>query len=85
MKHARRVEQTAYGLRFECAHADLDLIETGMAQSMQALGISPALVGTTLDRRNGTLLYSLNSAEDDSSTLDLTDRPELGIIDEAVG
>jgi hypothetical protein len=54
-----------------------------MAVYFRSLGISPGLVSAS-DRGNRGLLFTLATAADDVSTLDLASRPEMGIGSEEV-
>lgn len=72
------------GVRFTCPPALLENIKNGMAAYLASLDIAPAWVAEAADRKNGTLLYTLNTPADDTATLDLRRRPELGIGEEVV-
>lgn len=73
-----------YGLRFSCASAQLDVIKTDMNKYLLVLGVSPDLVVSKLNHRNGTLLFSLNTPKDDLDSLNLEARPAFKIHDEIV-
>ncbi len=70
------------GIRFSCRPEQVQAIESGMDAYLLALGISPNLFIKEVDPQQGTLLYTLNTPENDDSTLDLADRAELKIHDD---
>ena len=51
---------------------------------LSQLGISSDLIVKRMDEHDGVLVYTLNTPDDDTSTLDFKHRPELGIHDDAV-
>lgn len=67
------------GIRFACKPDQTRKIERDMAAYLAMLGILPNLVVKKTDRMQGVLVYTLNTPPEDSDTLDLIDRPELGI------
>lgn len=75
---------TDNGIRFVCNPGQLENIESNMEAYLASLGITPALVVKKVDRTNGVMVYTLNTPKEDSSTLNLKDRPELQIQDDIV-
>lgn len=72
------------GLRFHCPPEALTQIEAGMADYLAALGIAPDRVSQRLDGARGSLVYTLNTPQGDTDTLNLKTRPELAIENETV-
>jgi hypothetical protein len=75
---------TGEGIRFSCKPDQLENIESRMETYLASLGITPDLVVKKVDRTNGVMVYTLNTPNEDSNTLDLKDRAELHIQDEIV-
>ncbi|MDD5331161.1 MAG: hypothetical protein PHX38_14270 [Sulfuricella sp.] len=67
------------GIRFACSPGRLEKIEDGMETYLASLGIDSAWLIKKADRAANTLVYTLNTPPEDTNTLDLKDRPELGI------
>lgn len=72
------------GIRFSCIAGQLGSIESGMDSYLASLGVSQDMFVKRTDQPNGVLVYTLNTPEDDSSTLDLAERPALKIRDDIV-
>ncbi|MCL4470617.1 MAG: hypothetical protein M1547_05730 [Gammaproteobacteria bacterium] len=75
---------TDEGIRFSCKPGQLETIASDMETYLAALGVAPDLVVKKADRTSGAVVYTLNTPKEDSSTLDLKDRPELQIRDDIV-
>ncbi len=67
------------GIRFACPPSQLEKIEVGMEPYLASLDIDSAWVVKKAVRAANTLVYTLNTPREDTNTLDLKDRPELGI------
>lgn len=72
------------GIRFSCDPNKIDNIESGMDQYLSSLGIPADLFFKKVDKNKGVLRYTLNTPLADTNTLNLKDRPELGIQDDVV-
>ena len=72
------------GIRFSCEPGQFEAIEPDMEAYIASLKIAPDLVVKKADRENGVAVYTLNTSGEDTSTLDLKDRPELQILDDMV-
>ena len=72
------------GLRFSCAPGRIAKIETGMEAYLSSLGITADLFVKKVDKQKGVLVYTLNTPESDTNTLNLKDRAELQIQDDIV-
>lgn len=72
------------GIRFTCAPNSLGRIESGMAAYLADLKIDPGWVVKKADLTRGTLVYTLNTPEDDADTLHLKERPEYAIHEQIV-
>lgn len=72
------------GIRFSCKPGQLETIESNMGTYLASLGVAPDWVVKKADRTNGVVVYTMNTPKEDSSTLDLKDRPELHIQDDIV-
>lgn len=62
------------GIQFVCAPDKLAPIEREMARYLAELEIAPDLYRVVLDPAAGRLRYTLNTAPDDTNTLDFKDR-----------
>ena len=69
------------GLRFACKAGQIRTVERDMAAYLASMGIAPELVAKKTDPPNGILVYTLNTPKEDTDTLNLKERPELGIRD----
>lgn len=70
------------GIRFSCEPDRLENIEAGMDAYLLSLGISASLV--IKKSENGTLLYTLNTPDEDFNTLNFKDRSKLQVQDDVV-
>lgn len=75
---------TDEGIRFSCGPGQLANIESDVDAYMASLRVAPDLVVKKADRTDGVVVYTLNTPSEDTSTLDLKDRPELHIKDDIV-
>jgi hypothetical protein len=72
------------GIRFSCRPEQLKNIEADFDAYLNALNIDASLVIKKTDQANGIVLYTLNTPNDDTNTLDLHSRAALQIKDEIV-
>lgn len=72
------------GIRFSCQPEQLAAIEAAMDRYLSSLGIGPELVVKKIDLAHGAVVYTLNTPDNQFSTLDLAERPELKIHDDIV-
>ncbi|GAO36471.1 hypothetical protein SCT_1878 [Sulfuricella sp. T08] len=72
------------GIRFSCKPGQLETIESKMGTYLDSLEVAPDLVVKKWDRKNGVVVYTLNTHKEDYNTLDLKIRPELQIRDDIV-
>lgn len=70
------------GIRFSCKPEQLPTIALDMDAYLDSLGISPGLVIKKSPPQQGTLIYTLNTPENDFSTLNFSERPEFRIHDD---
>lgn len=72
------------GIAFACPPGRLPAVEAAMAEYLASLDIPAGLVGKRADRATGRLVFTLNTARDDSDTLSFKDRPEMGVSEATV-
>jgi len=72
------------GIRFACNPTQLEAVESDMSDYLASLGVAPGWVAKKTDRAKGTLVFTLNTPNDDTDTLGLNDKPELILQDEVV-
>ncbi len=72
------------GVSFSCTPDQLRKIETDMAAYLKLLKIDASWIVKTRDASRGTLNYTLDTKEDDTSTVDLKNRKRYHIQDELV-
>jgi hypothetical protein len=72
------------GIRFSCKPGRIEKIKAGMDAYLSFLGITADLIVKRVDKKNGVLLYTLNTPATDTNTLNLKDRPALHIQDDVV-
>jgi hypothetical protein len=70
-------------VQFRCP-AQLDSLQRGVADYLQALKIPAALVAQTVDTQSGELNLALTTPPDDTRTLDFHQRPEFALSTERV-
>ncbi|MGD0837406.1 MAG: hypothetical protein ABSB49_12270 [Polyangia bacterium] len=70
------------GIRFSCHRREVGPIRNAMTAYLRDLGIPGGLVAVSERPAQGALVYTLATSPHDTSTLDLADRPEFGIVTE---
>lgn len=70
------------GLLFNCPAVQIGQLEHAVDEFLAAQGVKPELVLKTVSPASGTLQYGLVPSQADGNTLDLIDRPALGLTEE---
>lgn len=77
-------ERTEEGVKFSCSPEQLEQIQAEMEKYLAQLNIDPDLVVTKLNRTHGTLVFTLNTPKEDTSTVDLSLRPHFKITEDEI-
>lgn len=72
------------GVKFSCSKEQLRGVEREMWAYLTRLGIPPALVNHQVSTNTDSVIFQLATPPDDTSTVDLRFRPEMGISDQLI-
>lgn len=81
---AQKNQRLEEGVKFICPPSKIEMLEQEMDKYLAQLNIDPDLVIKKTSPSQGTLLYTLNTPKNDTSTLDLSSRPHLKIKEDEV-
>lgn len=76
--------RTEEGVQFQCSPTQLNKIQEDMDAYLAQLSIDPTLVAKKVDQVQGTVTYTLTTPKEDTSTVDLAQRPNLKITEDEV-
>lgn len=76
--------RTEEGVRFSCNPEKLEKLQADMDKLFAQLNVDPTLVVKKVDSKKGTVLYTLNTPKEDTSTVDLAERPQFKITQDEV-
>lgn len=72
------------GIRFSCTPAQIARLEPEMDAYLASFGIPQERIAKRIDRTAGIAVYTLATPKEDVTTLNLKDRPELGVQTQVV-